>query len=213
MKTLGIAGTALALGGKMGLDVAAQDNAEQQADASFIALPTPQKEGGRPLFEMISKRQSNREYADTPVKMQDLADLLWVAFGFNRPDMRVIPTSNNRQELVVYVMLKEGVYRYDPAENKLYLLTPGDHRTDAGKQEYVHNTPVNFFYVNDDTKGGGGGSSLAAGCAIQNVYLACTSKGLSCVIRQNYDHDPLRKLMKLNDKQNLLAAQTIGFKK
>ena len=212
MKTVGIAGTAFVLGGQAAMSSLAQENAGPQKNASSIELPTPQKEGGRPLFDMISQRQSNRLYADTPVKLQDLADLLWVAFGFNRPDMRVIPTANNKQELDVYAILKEGVYHYEPAENKLTLITAGDHRLSAGKQDYVHNTPVNFFYVNDDTKSGGGGSFLAAGCAIQNVYLACTSKGLSCVIRQNYDHEPLRQLMKLNDKQHLLAAQTIGYK-
>ncbi|MDR1385898.1 MAG: nitroreductase family protein [Planctomycetaceae bacterium] len=183
------------------------------AFAHDITLPAPQRSGGKPVTDLINERQSCREFAETPLDLQTISDLLWAAYGFNREDKRVIPTGLNKQELDVYIITKEGAYLYDAANNKLILKTAGDHRQFAGKQSYAQQAPVNFFYVNDETKGNGGGSYLSAGCAVQDVYLTVGSKGLGCTIRMSFESEPLKKLFKLNERQNILAAQSIGQKK
>lgn len=38
-----------------------------------------------PLISALSLRRSIREYADRPLPPQILSDLLWAAFGVNRP--------------------------------------------------------------------------------------------------------------------------------
>jgi hypothetical protein len=53
-----------------------------------IGLPKPHTEGGMPLMEALKKRQSARTYSDKPISDQVLSDLLWAAFGVNRPDGR-----------------------------------------------------------------------------------------------------------------------------
>jgi CubicO group peptidase (beta-lactamase class C family) len=110
----------------------------------------------------------------------------------------------------VFAFLKDGVYRYDAAANKLLLVEKGDHRKLAGKQDYVYIAPLNLVYVADMEKGVGTGSYISAGCAAENVYLVAASKGIACRVRTGFDKEPLHKLLKLSDKQEILAAQTLA---
>ena len=50
-----------------------------------IELPTPRSEGGLPLINALKLRHSTREFSDRPLPPQTLSDLLWAAFGINRP--------------------------------------------------------------------------------------------------------------------------------
>jgi len=181
--------------------------------AQDIELPAPQRTGGKPVFDAINERESYKTPADTPIDLQSISDLLWAAYGFNREDRRVVPSATNQQELSVYVILKEGAYLYDAKTNKLIQKAKGDHRTDAGTQDYVYVAPINLIYVVDNSKGTGTGAYISCGCAAQNVYLACASKGLGCVVRTSIKKEELQKLLKLTDQQEPIAGQTIGHKK
>jgi len=181
--------------------------------AQDISLPAPQRTGGKGVFDAINQRQSYKDPAETPVDLQSLSDLLWAAYGFNREDHRVVPSALNKQELFVYVILKEGAYLYDAKANKLILIAKGDHRQDAGKQDYVYVAPVNLIYVVDKSKETGTGAYISCGCAVQNVYLACASKELGCSVRTSIKKEELQKLLHLTDQQEPIAGQTIGHKK
>ena len=181
--------------------------------AQDIELPAPQRTGGKPIFDAINERESYKDPADTPIDLQSISDLLWVAYGFNREDRRVVPSAMNQQELFVYVILKEGAYLYDAKANKLIVKAKGDHRKDAGMQDYVYVAPVNLIYVVDQSKGTGTGAYISCGCAVQNVYIACASKGLGCVIRTSINKEDLQKLLQLTDQQEPIAGQTIGHKR
>ncbi len=50
-----------------------------------ITLPPPRSEGGLPLITALRLRHSTREYSGQPLPAQVLSDLLWAAFGINRP--------------------------------------------------------------------------------------------------------------------------------
>jgi nitroreductase len=181
--------------------------------AQDIPLPAPKKTGGKPLFDAIAERQSIKEYSDKEVPLQELSNVLWSAYGFNREDKLVIPTSSNYQHLSVYVFLKDAVYLYDAKANKLVKKADGDHRRKAGSQDFVSIAPVNLLYVADGSKGAGTGSHISVGCAAQDVYLVCASQGLGCVIRTaGIDTDALRSLLKLADTDELIAAQTVGMR-
>ena len=181
--------------------------------AQDITLPAPQRTGGKPVFDAINERESYKDPAETPIDLQSLSDLLWAAYGFNREDRRVVPSAMNKQELFVYVILKEGAYLYDARANTLILKSKGDHRQDAGMQEYVYVAPVNLIYVVDQSKETGTGAYISCGCAAQNVYLACASKGLGCSVRTSIKKEELQKSLKLTDQQEPIAGQTIGHKK
>jgi len=57
-------------------------------DLQAIELPPPRKEGGKPLMQAVLARRSIRDYSDRPLPPQVLSDLLWAAFGINRPPER-----------------------------------------------------------------------------------------------------------------------------
>ena len=181
------------------------------AFAQDIQLPEPQKTGGKPLFEAISERQSNRNVATDDLDLQTISDVMWAAYGFNRENKRVVPTANDKQELMVFATMKKGVYLYDAAANKLILKAEGDHRVASAGQEFANNAPLNIVYVADYAKGGGPvASGIATGAAVQGVYLVCASKGLACVIRTTIDRDGMKKILNLTEQQEVLAGQTVG---
>ena len=181
------------------------------AIAQDIALPAPQKTGGKPVFDALMERQSVKAYTDKEITRQELSNVLWSACGFNREDKLVIPTSSNYQHISVYVFLKDAVYLYDAKGNKLIKKAEGDHRRKTSSQDFVPITPVNLLYVADGSKGAGTGSHISVGSAAQNVYLACASMGLGSVIRTSgINAEELRPLLKLADTDELIAAQTVG---
>ena len=50
-----------------------------------IQLPKPQTGAGMPLMQALAKRQTTRAFEDNPLPLQTLSNLLWAAFGVNRP--------------------------------------------------------------------------------------------------------------------------------
>jgi hypothetical protein len=78
-----------------GLLAAAAATAQELAP---IRLPAPVMEGGKPLMEALKLRQSAREFAPDKLPLQTLANLLWAAWGINRPDgHRTAPSASNRR--------------------------------------------------------------------------------------------------------------------
>jgi len=82
-------------------------------NAQDIKLPPPNITGGLPLMETLSKRETNRNFSQDEISTQKLSDLLWAAFGVNRPNgRRTAPSARNVQETDIYVFIKSGVYIY-----------------------------------------------------------------------------------------------------
>ena len=76
-----------------------------------IKLPQPELDGGKPLMQALKDRQSSRKYRNGNISHQTLSNLLWAAFGINRPDSgkRTAPSALNRQEIDVYVAGAQGL--------------------------------------------------------------------------------------------------------
>ena len=65
-----------------------------------VRLPQPQTEGGQPLMQVLRDRKTTRDFAPNKLPPQLLSNLLWAAFGVNRPDgRRTAPSAMNRQEI------------------------------------------------------------------------------------------------------------------
>jgi nitroreductase len=187
-----------------GLSCAAQD----------IQLPSPHKTGGKPLMDALSARQSNRDFSDKELSVQTLSDLLWAAYGFNRENKRTVPSSQDKQEIDLYVFLHTGVYLYDAKEHKLVLKVKGNNSAKAGKQPFVEIAPVNFVYVANLDKASNRDAALTdCGFIGQNIYLFCASEGLISVVRGFFDKNDLHGLLGLGEKQEVLLTQTVGYKK
>ncbi len=185
-----------------------------------IALPAPQMSGGRPLMQALSQRRSARQFKPDAIPMQTLSNLLWAAFGINRPDGgRTAPSPHNKQEIDVYAVMASGAYRYDAKANRLALVAKDDLRRLAGTQDYVATAPLNLVYVADMAKLGGASeenvmfAGADTGFIGQNVYLYCASEGLATVIRASIDRAALAKALGLRPDQRITLSQTVGYPK
>ena len=185
-----------------------------------IQLPAPHTSGGRPLMQVLKERQTRREFRPEKLPMQVLANLLWAAFGINRPDgRRTAPSAMNWQEIDIYVATSDGLFLYNAKANRLELVLGKDVRAATGTQAFVATAPVNLVYVADFNKTGHSGTETEfftaadVGFIGQNVYLFCASEGLATVIRGSLDRPALAKIMKLAPSQRVLLAQSVGYPK
>jgi SagB-type dehydrogenase family enzyme len=190
-------------------------------DLKPIQLPPPETNGGRPLMQALKDRKSTRNFSSPKLSPQVLSNLLWAAFGINRPDgRRTAPSAMNWQEVSVYVAAPEGVYVYDAKANALNPVVAGDFRAATGTQSYVKDAAINLIYVSDLSKTGPASSSDAeiytaadVGFIAQNVYLYCASEGLGAVVRASIDKPALAKTLKLQPSQKIILAQSVGYPK
>ncbi len=185
-----------------------------------IKLVKPDTTGGMPLMEALNKRQSSRKFSGKDLSDQELSNLLWAADGINRSDSgkRTAPTAMDKQEISVYVAMKDGMYLYNAKKHQLELVVDKDLRSLTGKQKFVNDAPLNLVYVADMKKSAGDTdeekliySGADAAFIGQNVYLYCASAGLNTVIRAYIDKDTLAKAMNLDSNKKIILAQTVGY--
>lgn len=188
-------------------------------DSKRIPLPQPQTERGRPLMQVLKDRKTTRDFAPDKLQPQLLSNLLWAAFGINRPDgKRTAPSAMNWQEMDIYVAMSDGLFLYDAKGNRLELVLAQDIRQATGSQSFVATAPLNLVYVADLSKEGSGPdtelfTAADAGFISQNVYLFCASENLATVVRGSIDRNALVKAMKLRPEQKVILAQTVGYPK
>jgi len=181
--------------------------------AQDIDLPSPNKTGGKPLMEALNDRQTNRDFSDKELCPQTLSDLVWAAWGFNRETKRTAPSSQDRQEIDLYVSLNTGIYFYDAKNQKLILKVSGNNQEKTGSQPFVKVAPVNFIFVaNLDKASNRDAALIDCGFISQNIYLFCASKGLISVVRGWFDKNEVHKLLELNENQEALLTHTVGYK-
>lgn len=184
-----------------------------------IPLPLPEKRGGLPLMEALAIRHSSRDFASDPLPLQLLSNLLWAAYGINRPDGgRTAPSALNAQEIDIFLALPSGAYRYDAAFNELQLVAASDLRRVTGYQDFVDEAPLDLVYVADYTRMNRvpvgqreSYASVAAGAIVQNVYLFAASNGLATVIRAWIDRAAIADTLGLTHDQQVLLSQTVGY--
>jgi len=177
-----------------------------------ISLPTPQTTGGLPLMQALQKRHTTRAFADQPLTSQQLSNLLWAAFGVNRPPNlkpglgRTAPSAMNKQEVELHVLLADGIYVYDAAQNRLRLTVAGDQRAKISPPAAAR-AAVTIVYVADIQMDF---AQVDTGFIAQNVYLFAASEGLNAWFYTLHDKDVATKL-ELPAGRKPLYAQSVGF--
>ena len=195
-----------------------------------ITLPKPEKDGGKSVLASIQERRTIRSISPEPLPAQMLSNLLWAAFGVNRPEGlrgkpgRTAASASNSQEIDLYVALPQGVYLYEAVPHSLKPVLAGDFRARAGRRGAA-TAPVNIFYVVDLAKYVLEGQPdpnlgdpevqksyyyVATGLIASNVYLFAASQGLAAWFH-NCDRVNTAKEFNLRSEQRVLFAQTVGF--
>lgn len=175
-------------------------------------------------MQALNERQSTRSFTKDDLTQQQLSDLLWAAWGINRPEekKRTAPSARNFQEIDVYVALPGGLYLYVAESNMLKQINNKDLRKLTGTQDFVAEAPVNLIYVADMGKLGKKEGDVIkesdllspyanTGFIAQNVYLYCASENLGCVIRGMVPKDTLAPEMGIRSNQVIILSQTVGI--
>jgi SagB-type dehydrogenase family enzyme len=192
------------------------------AQRKFEMLPSPSTSDKGSLMSALKNRKSTRSYNDKPLPKQLLSDLLWAAFGVNRPDIgfRTAPSPMSSQEIEIYVAEAKGLYLYDARFHQLVQLSAEDIRSYCGTQAYVAHAPLNLIYVANFSKFGDMEeerkifySAADTGFISQNVYLFCAAFGLGTVVRDWIDRATLAKKIFLKEEQRIILGQTVGYPK
>ena len=195
-----------------------------------IELVEPQREGGKSVLEALWERKTTRNIGTEKLPAQMLSNLLWAAFGINRPNEpyrgpgRTAASASNSQEIDLYVALAEGVYLYEAKEHHLIPVAAGDFRRRSGRRTAAR-APVNIFYVVDIAKYAKAPFQepglknpevqksyyyVATGLIASNVYLFAASQDLAAHFH-NCDKRSTPKEFKLRPDQRVLFSQTVGY--
>lgn len=196
------------------------------AVAQDINLPAPDfGQQSTSTIEALKTRHSVRSYSNKELTDQQLSNLCWAACGQSRDAQHITaPTAMNKQEIRLFVFIKNGVFEYVTKDNKLVRKADGDQRSlIAGgkqfKQDFVMDCPVSLLMVIDFEKFGSQDENamrmgcVDAGIVSENINLYCQSVGLATVPRATHNTDGIKALLKLTDKQLPILNNPVGFEK
>jgi len=189
-------------------------------DTGTGTLPRPQTSGGRPLMDVLRDRKSTRSFSEKPLPPQVLSNLLWAAFGVNRPETgkRTAPSAMDSQEIDIFVAHADGLYLYEATSHTLRPIRKEDIRAKIGGPDFVKKAPVSLILVADFARMKKAKedqkpfySAIDAGFVSQNVYLFCASENLGTVVHDGCDRKNLPRLMGLRPDQKIILGQCVGY--
>ncbi len=175
--------------------------------AEPLSLPAPQTDGGMPLAEALSNRQTVRRFpnARKPTEQQ-LSNLLWAANGVNRSNgKRTAPSAMNRQEIQLAVLTEDGLFTYDAKTNTLTAVA-----TDTIPDDLRGEASLYIILYYDKQVQGREWALVDAGFVGQNIYLWCASENWKTVFLGSLDRPRIAALLGC-DPEEVLFAQKVGI--
>lgn len=195
-------------------------------------LPSPRKLE-MPLQEALEKRRSSRDFSGEPIAEEMVAALLWAANGINRKNFkRTTPSALNWQDVSVYVVQANGIWKYLPKRHALLFIEGKDQRehfgeiktwmklasqhlvfvSDARKTETFTTKLLDKTFKVDFSEGelNERARAINVGVKVQAVYLAAVAMGLGCTCRLLVDDQKARELMKLAPDEKIMAICSVG---
>jgi SagB-type dehydrogenase family enzyme len=195
-----------------------------------IILPGPRFDGKTSVEKALKNRRSVRDFADKPLKLEEVSQLLWAAQGITDPEgLRAAPSAGALYPLESYLVagnvdgLPAGAYRYRPKGHALVRVVEGDKRKElcdaALAQPSVCAAPavLVFTAVYERTtakyrKRGVRYVHMEAGHAAENVCLQAVSLGLGTVTVGAFDDDAVKKVLGIAGKEQPLYLMPVGRK-
>lgn len=172
------------------------------------------------FLELITGRQSRRQYQEEPLTLLELSYLLWASQGVrnmaghkNPVTFRNVPSAGSRHPFETYLFvsqvegLKKGIYHYLPENHRLELWEDrADYETELPQafcgQFFAAAAPVVFVWsalpYRTEWRYGQKAAKyilLDAGHVCENLYLACQSIGCGTCAIGAYDQECLDELL------------------
>ncbi|MEO0108741.1 MAG: SagB/ThcOx family dehydrogenase [candidate division WOR-3 bacterium] len=182
-----------------------------------VKLPRPSLESSTSLEEAIYRRRSVRTFADSPLRVGEVGQLLWSGQGVTAANgHRTVPSAGATYPLVCYLVagrvedLEPGVYRYVPEETSLVQVGTGDHRSQLAAaalfQPWVRSAPIDIViaanYQRTASRYGDRAQRyvvLEAGHCAQNISLECVALGLGMVCVGAFDDRSVKKVLGIRE--------------
>ncbi len=201
------------------------------APSQAVTLPEPRLQSKVSLEETIFKRRSVREYANLPLSLGDISQLLWAAQGITVEwGGRTAPSAGGLYPLEVYLVvgsvdnLAPGVYKYKPQGHKLVKIRDGDVREELAKavldQTWVREGAVDIviaaIYERTTKKYGERGVryvDMEAGHAAQNICLQATALNLGVVTIGAFDDGLVQGILSMSASEIPLYVIPVGRRK
>lgn len=203
---------------------------------AVIPLPEPKTSANKAnLWKLLLKRRTRRDYnAHAPLKLNDLAALLWATQGltaqFGDTFFRTAPSAGGLYPIETYLNirsvdgLEQGIYHFRPGDFDLELLKKGDFSHSlseaALQQTVVVGAQVTLIWSALIARSRWKYRQRAyryiyldAGHLAQNLYLAGEALGLGiCAIGAFYDDDVNRIVNLDGIEETVIYMATIGIK-
>ncbi|TVQ68382.1 MAG: SagB/ThcOx family dehydrogenase [Balneolaceae bacterium] len=194
-----------------------------------IELPEPQRSGDVSVEETMEQRRSVREYASTPLTLEEIGQLAWSAQGITDParGFRTAPSAGATFPMEIYFLLTgtedvpDGVYRYRNENHSLEPVIDGDLRHDlyqvALQQDAITNAPVVMVITGVLSRIEPRYRDRAmrymymeAGHVSQNVYLQSVPLDIGTVVIGAFSDDGVSDVLQLDDGEYPLYIMPIG---
>ncbi len=197
-------------------------------NAKRIELPPARTEGPQSLESTFQQRRSVRSFADAPLTLPQIAQLLWAGQGLSgRRGYRTAPSAGATYPLELLAAvgkvdgLEPGTYRYLPAGHDLEKISKGDPRSElhraALNQSAVAGAPVAFVltavYERTLARYGERGIRyvhMEAGHAAQNLCLQAVAMGLGSVVIGAFRDRQVQQVLSLDEDEHPLYLIPVG---
>ena len=173
------------------------------------------------VTEALRERKSVRTFSTRALGSLLLAELLWAAFGINRPGtgLRTAPSWRGVADLIVYAATAEDVLVYEPEANEARVRKNGDIRDRLSPQPFVATAPVCLVYVSDLRRLGEAGpddqrrlyAMVDAAVASENVYLLAAARGLGTCLVGGIDRAAIGVALGLAGHEFPTFVQPVGW--
>jgi len=191
----------------------------------------PRTSGFISVEEALARRRSIREFADEPLTINQVMQLLWAAQGITSTEygFRTAPSAGGTYPLEIYLVTRSsgvvgveaGIYRYEPRSHTLIKMIRGDfsHQLMAAAldQEWVGAAPISFviavIFERTTSKYGERGVRYVwqeTGHAAQNIYLQAVALGLGNVVVGGFHDTEVQKILGLSDFEKPAYVIPVG---
>ncbi|GAK55613.1 nitroreductase family protein [Candidatus Vecturithrix granuli] len=227
---LAIAAIGAIAGGSLPFLQAAGDKGQtHELSHEKISLPDPKYDSSTSVESALRQRRSVRDYADEPLTLSEVSQLLWAAQGVTdlRMGFRTAPSAGALYPLEIYAVignvsgLAAGIYKYEPHAHALAHLRAGDVRQDlavaALGQTSIQTGAIALIfsavYERTTRKYGERGVRyvhIEVGHAAQNVYLQAVSLNLGAVVIGAFQDTQVKTIVNMRDEENPLYIMPVG---
>ena len=189
-----------------------------------ISLPEPDRTGTTAVETALAERRSRREFADGPVSLSAVGQLLWAAQGESDADgHRTAPSAGATYPMELRLLVAEGgvpeldagIYRYRPESHDLVMESDRQIqptlRDAAGDQEWLEESPIVVAVtgIRERTAAEFGARAeryvaVEAGHVGQNLSLQVEALGLATVTVGGFDDERATAALDLEDAEPLV---------